>query len=187
MLELVIGSLFFSSLGCQLLMMGSSIHRNQQEAQKYNEEEEEVLTHYEPKEHFGTEGEPSQNGSAKARGWEFKIVRASSDLFRNPTVFHHLCREEAQAGWIFLEKLDDRRIRFRRAIATRQKIRPETLSFDPYRCHYGSSGNSKLWWATLIFLIALIIPAYAGYRVMSQYLGESPPPENAPLPQFLPK
>lgn len=186
MLELVISSLFFSSLGCQLLAIGNTLDRAQREIQKRNEEEEEVLTHYEPKEHFGTEGKPNQNGSAKARGWEFKIVRAKSDLFRNPTIFHQLCREESQAGWIFLEKLDDRRIRFRRSLATRQKIRPETLPFDPYRCHYGSSGNTKFWFATLAFAIALIIPAYAGYRVMTQYLSESPP-ENAPLPQFLPK
>ncbi|MBP0010550.1 MULTISPECIES: hypothetical protein [unclassified Roseofilum] len=186
MLELVISSLFFSSLGCQLLMMGNSIHRSYIEIQKRNEEEEEVLTHYEPKEHFGTEGQGNQNGSTKARGWEFKIVRANSDLFRNPTILHQLCREESQAGWILLEKLDDRRVRFRRAIAARQKIRPETLSFDPYRCHYGSSGNSKIWFATLAFLLALMIPAYAGYWVMSQYLNQSPP-ESAPLPEFLPK
>jgi len=186
MLELVIGSLFVSSFGCQLLMISKSLDRTQKETQKQNEEEEEILTHYESKEHFGTEGQPNQNGSATTRGWEFKIVRANRDLFRNPTVFHQLCREEAQAGWILLEKLDDRRVRFRRSLTTRQKIRPETLSFDPYRCHYGSSGNTKIWLATLAFLLAMIIPAYAGYRVMSQYLGDSPP-ENDPLPQFLPK
>ncbi len=151
-------------------MMSSRLHEHQVQTEKREEEEEEILTHYEPKEQFGTESQPQQNGSPLNRGWEFKIVRASRDLFRDPTVFQHLCREEAQAGWTLLEKLDDRRVRFRRAIATRNKVRPENLGFDPYRCYYGSAGTSKIWLAAIALILAIAIPAYAGYWVMSKFV-----------------
>jgi len=35
-------------------------------------------------------------------------------MFRDPVVLRQLCEEEAEAGWILLEKLDDHRVRFKR-------------------------------------------------------------------------
>jgi len=51
--------------------------------------------------------------------WEFKIVRSSTAVFRNPKALNKLLEEEAQAGWIMLEKLDDSRIRFKRPRSAR--------------------------------------------------------------------
>ncbi len=121
-------------------------------------------------------------------GWEFKIVRANGDLFRNPIIFKRLCDEEAQAGWILLEKLDDHRVRFKRPIALREVIKPELLSFDPYRCHYGSSSNLITWLGTLVALIFTLLPAYLGYVLVSTTLLNSKSPESSssPLPTSLP-
>ena len=174
MLEFVIGSLFFASWGVNAIVASTYLHQWQIRMEKRNEDEEELLTHYEPKEDFGTETNSSKNGSAN-RGWEFKIVRARGNIFHDPAVFNTLCREEAQAGWILLEKLDDRRVRFRRSIATRNKYRLNKLGFDPYRCHYGSSGIGRIWLAAIALLFAMAIPAYAGYWVMSQFLLEPTP------------
>ena len=39
------------------------------------------------------------------KDWEFKIVRSDSAVFRKPEVLNRLLEEEAQAGWVLLEKL----------------------------------------------------------------------------------
>ena len=46
--------------------------------------------------------------------WEFKIARSDSVAFHKPEVLERLVEEEAQAGWVMLEKFDDNRIRFKR-------------------------------------------------------------------------
>ena len=43
-----------------------------------------------------------------AQDWEFKIVRSSFGAFGSTEKLRHLMAEEAEAGWIFLEKLDSR-------------------------------------------------------------------------------
>jgi len=40
-------------------------------------------------------------------------------------------REEAEAGWILLEKLDDHRVQFKRPMALRYTDTPEFLVNDP--------------------------------------------------------
>jgi len=69
--------------------------------------------------------------------WEFKIVRSDSGAFRKPEVLEKLVEEEAQAGWVMLEKLDDSRIRFKRPHSARagDDFLPEGV--DPYRTRYG--------------------------------------------------
>lgn len=126
-------------------------------------------------------------------GWEYKIVRASSPVFRNPAVFQQLCREEAESGWILLEKLDDRRVRFKRPIAMREVLRPEYLSYDPYRCHYGPSSNWGTWLGAIAFLSTTILSAYLGYALVSATLTRNQPPANSlpwksssPLPKKVP-
>jgi hypothetical protein len=71
--------------------------------------------------------------------WEFKIVRSNSAAFRKPEVLEKLIEEEAQAGWVMLEKFDDSRVRFkrRRSARARDDFLPEGV--DPYRTRYGSS------------------------------------------------
>ncbi len=145
--------------------------------QEQNVEEEEMLTPYEAYEHNDT-SEHHSNGFGKEQelkdprlvGWEFKIVRAKRDLFQDPEVFQLLCKEEGEAGWILLEKLDDRRVRFKRPIALREIIKPDFLNRDPYRCAYGSSWQPSRWLSVIALLIAVVVPAYLGYTFVAQAL-----------------
>ena len=144
---------------------------------KQNVEEEEMLTPYEAYESNGT-SEHDSNGFGKEQelkdprlvGWEFKIVRAKRNLFKDPGVFQLLCDEEMEAGWILLEKLDDRRVRFKRPIALREIIKPEFLNRDPYRCAYGSSWQPGKWLSAIALSIAIVVPAYLGYTFVAQAL-----------------
>lgn len=145
------------------------------------QQEEEMLTPYEAYESNSALADdarsPEQVEAIKDPrlvGWEFKIVRAKKDLFREPEMFQNLCAEEAEAGWILLEKLDDRRVRFKRPMALREIIKPEFLSFDPYRCTYGPTQLSIATWITAAFVaIAVIVPAYLGYTLVAQALASS--------------
>jgi hypothetical protein len=180
MLEIVVCRLFISSLGLQAVVLGSWIRWQQRENAKQDEEEEEILTQYQSKEN-ALVAQQQTNGSSKQQsrdprlvGWEFKIVRAKRNLFRDPAVLQHLCEEEAEAGWIMLEKLDDRRVRFKRPIALREMIKSDFLNYDPYRCHYGSSWQPLNWLGAIIAVMAaMILPAYLGYALVSQKLASS--------------
>jgi hypothetical protein len=104
--------------------------------------------------------------------WEYKIVRAKRPLFANPVTFAQLCREEALAGWILLEKFDDRRVRFRRPLHLRDELDLSALPFDPYRTQYQGPGFRNWGWGIAALLAAVTIPAYAGYAWVSvQLLG----------------
>lgn len=162
-----------------------------------DEEEEEILTQYEPTENGGVEqlqinsADKEQYRDPRLVGWEFKIVRANRNLFSDLKILQQLCKEEAEAGWILLEKLDDRRVRFKRPMALREIVKPEYLLHDPYRCHYGSSWHPLSWLGAIAVLIAMILPAYLGYALVSQTLANSrqprmpatfPPLEQSPSP-----
>ncbi len=159
-------------------------------------EEEERLTPYQsqetsPSSEFVPPAQPSTPPQHQARavkvaglsGWEFKIVRAKRNIFRDPAVFQQLCEEEAQAGWVLLEKFDDHRVRFKRPIALREIINPDGLPFDPYRTVYSSTGDGARVGMAIAFLLALIVPAYFGYRLVSNTLAANrePPPSSGSL------
>ncbi|HLO52233.1 MAG TPA: hypothetical protein VK211_27785 [Kamptonema sp.] len=181
MLEIVILSLMVGSLGIEAAIAGSWLYRYQFVEMQQSEEEEEILTRYESKDdNLAATDRAESNGNTKTSfndsqliGWEFKIVRASSDLFRNPAIFHRLCNEEAQVGWILLEKLDDRRVRFKRPIAMREIERSELPRFDPYRSHYGPGSNWLAWLGAIAFLTAMVLPAFLGYALVSTTLIKS--------------
>ncbi|MGE5654480.1 MAG: hypothetical protein ACM3ZQ_09525, partial [Bacillota bacterium] len=86
-------------------------------------EEEEHLTMY--------------NNDDLNQEWEFKIVRSSVGAFKNPDKLRQLMMEESQAGWTFLEKFDDNRVRFRRPRSAAQS--DSLAGFDPYRTNFGMS------------------------------------------------
>lgn len=197
MLEIVVCSLFVGSLGVQAVVVGSWMCWQHSVEANQDEEEEEILTQYETKENT-TASEPQPNSAApephrdpRLVGWEFKIVRANRNLFRDPAVLQRLCEEETEAGWIMLEKLDDRRVRFKRPMALREIVKPEFLTCDPYRCYYGSSWQPQIWLGAIAALVAMILPAYLGYALVSQTLASSstqslpatfPPLEQQPSP-----
>jgi hypothetical protein len=85
--------------------------------------------------------------------WEFKIVRSAKAAFRKREVLDKVVEEEARAGWVMLEKLDDSRLRFkrpRRARAQDAYLPPEV---DPYRTHYGASSPRQI--AIMLLLVGL--------------------------------
>ena len=193
MLEIVVCSLFVGSLGLQAVVIGSWMPAQQSIKTNQDEEEEENLTQYESTENAVAQQQVSSRQQPQQRlmSWEFKIVRANRNLFRDPAVLQRLCEEEAQAGWILLEKLDDRRVRFKRPTSLRDTIKPELLTNDPYRCYYGSSWQPLTWLSAIAALVATILPAYLGYALVSQSLAPSspaqtplvfPPLEKSPSP-----
>ncbi len=164
------------SLGLESVIAGNFVNREQLARAQKNDEEEEVLTRYESQEENLAGRDNSQsNGNSIADGMvvEYKIVRASSDLFRNPAIFQRLCREEAEFGWIMLEKLDDRRVRFKRPIALRDTQRSDLPPFDPYRTHYGPMLNGTTLAGAIVFLSAMLLPAVLGYALVSTTLMRS--------------
>jgi hypothetical protein len=74
------------------------------------------------------------------QGWEFKILRANTAAFKDAQTLKQACDEEAQAGWILVEKFDDRRLRFKRPADS--KNNDSYLAFDAYRTQYGMSGGA---------------------------------------------
>ncbi len=187
MFEIKLLSLFVGSLGLQAIFTSSWLRWQQVVSERQHEAEEETLTPYESKETYtSADTQPNGHGTLpkdpRLAGWEFKIVRANRDLFRDPAVFKQLCDEEAHAGWILLEKLDDRRVRFKRPIALREIIKPEFLPYDPYRTHFGPTSDWTKVLAAIAFLIALILPAYLGFALVSATLSNTRSKPEAPLP-----
>jgi hypothetical protein len=178
MMEILIWSLMVGSLGLEAVFVGAFVSREQLVTGQQWEEEEEVLTRYESQEenvaarnNTPSNGNPkSDNNDSNLTAWEYKIVRANRDLFRNPAIFHRLCREEAEVGWILLEKLDDRRVRFKRPIEIRDTQRLNLPLFDPYRTHYGPMSNAMTWAGAIVFLSAIFLPAILGYALVSTTL-----------------
>ncbi|MBE9125290.1 MULTISPECIES: hypothetical protein [unclassified Coleofasciculus] len=187
MLEVTILSLLTGNLGWQALVASTWLRWRQIiTSHQYREEEEETLTCFEPKEESALaqslqnnrkmeRSTPPEQASTDPQliGWEFKIVRSSRDMFHKPDVFQRLCEEEAIAGWILLEKIDDRRVRFKRLIALRNVIDPQQLPIDPYRCHYGSSWTPLTLFGGIAALLAIAVPSYLSYTLISTMIAHS--------------
>lgn len=94
-------------------------------------------------------------------GWEFKIVRGNTRVFRNPSTFNRLLQEEARAGWTMVEKFDDQRIRFKRPRQARLDDANLPPGVDPYRVHYGMQ---PLAFALLI--VAIVLGLTLGFAVL---------------------
>jgi hypothetical protein len=99
--------------------------------------------------------------------WEFKIVRADTAIFRRQETLEQLIEEEARAGWVMLEKLDDSRIRFKRQRSARTKDTYLPPDVDPYRTHYGSAyGQSRQVAVLAAALGVLVLTGLAALGVM---------------------
>ena len=98
-----------------------------------------------------------------ANDWEFKIVRSDTAAFRKPEVLSKLLEEEAQAGWVMLEKLDDSRVRFKRPRSARVKDTYLPEGVDPYRTHYGMpTARYAVMVGVLVALLALGVAVFVG-------------------------
>ncbi len=71
--------------------------------------------------------------------WEFKILRSMRGVFRDPEGLKRILAEEGRAGWVFVEKFDEGRIRLKRPAKSQES--DATLDFDPYRTYVGPSEN----------------------------------------------
>ena len=93
--------------------------------------------------------------------WEFKIVRATFEPFRKPDVLRQLVEEEARAGWVLLEKLDNNRVRFKRPVSARQKDTLLGPGIDPYRTSYNTSADRMVGWMVLlgVLLVGVLVLA----------------------------
>jgi hypothetical protein len=91
--------------------------------------------------------------------WEFKIVRSERGAFRKPENFQRLLQEEAAAGWELIEKLDDRRVRFKRRKDARHRDEILPQGIDPYRTQFDprASRSFVLVAIGLVTLIALAV------------------------------
>ena len=98
-------------------------------AKRRRNTEEEELTQYPPH-------EPSEE-------WEFKILRSLTGQFRDPSWFSQALWEEAKAGWAFVEKFDENRVRVKRL--TSWRANDSTVGFDPYRTSVGKPSNKRVW------------------------------------------
>ncbi|MBE9032701.1 hypothetical protein IQ266_23470 [filamentous cyanobacterium LEGE 11480] len=167
-------SLVMGYSGLQATIAGLWLHRAETESEQAAASEEETLTAYDSQEIIDS-NETRRSGQRDPRmvGWEFKILRADSDIFHNPATLQAACDEESLAGWILLEKLDDRRLRFKRPIAMREVINPQTLEFDPYRSFYGRSHRWKQQLMLAIGILALLLPAYFSFQLVSQRAGNA--------------
>jgi hypothetical protein len=85
-------------------------------------------------------------------GWEFKIVRAITNKFKNFETLKRVCAEEAKSGWEMVEKFDDQRIRFKRRIDRRSMDQHATI--DPYRTTIGISEGQMVM--LVLGIIALV-------------------------------
>ncbi len=177
MTEIAVLSLMVSSLGVEAVILGSWLCSVQTQLQKETEEEE-TLTRYDsenqqqnldknlqPNGYSNTESYPVQ-----ATEWEYKIVRANQDIFRKPDIFQRLCQEELEMGWVFVEKLDDRRVRFKREKSWQNSENTTETRVDPYRTSYGNTVNLTSWLAVFAFILAVILPAYLGFSLVSMSL-----------------
>jgi hypothetical protein len=114
-------------------------------------QEEEEMTDYTPKD--------------LAEGWEFKILRANTAVFRKPERLRAILEEEKRGGWTLVEKFDDNRIRLKRPVSL--KVVEEDLAdgYDPYRTRVGLSDSMAGG-----MMAALIIGGIFGGFVMVVFL-----------------
>ena len=100
---------------------------------------------------------PTTYTPADSQGeWEFKVLTSSTLAFRKPAVLQKVREEEAQAGWVLLEKIDDGHLRFKRPSGARSN--DHNLPFDAYRTHYGAplAARQLLFWLCLVAGAVLI-------------------------------
>ncbi|MGB3533355.1 MAG: hypothetical protein WBA13_07545 [Microcoleaceae cyanobacterium] len=182
MFELMILSFLLGTLGLEVMLFGRLMKIYQTNIERRLCEEEEVLNPDEPTQ---TAFDNTSIQSHRQNEWEYKIVRANRDLFRNPAVFQRLCKEEASVGWILLEKLDNRRVRFKRSISIREQPSSQLPVFDPYRCDYGSASNWTFWLAAIACTSAMILPAYLAYTFVFRQLNQQSIPRIPSQQQLL--
>jgi hypothetical protein len=188
MSELALLSLLTGSSGLQSVAVGLWLRSKQLQNQALLQDEEEQLTPYDSKETIDPDERAThkerRNSDPRLVGWEFKILRSAQDSFRDPSALKQVLEEESMAGWILLEKLDDRRLRFKRPIAMREVIRGDLLPIDPYRTTYSQNSPWTKVAIAIVGVLVLLLPSCLGFILMQQLLTKPSEPTIAqPLPE----
>lgn len=77
------------------------------------------------------EEETNPDPDATGDGWEYKLLRSPRNSFKDPKGLADSLAMESAAGWMMLEKLDDKQLRLKRPVSAR--VHDVGLDFDPYR------------------------------------------------------
>lgn len=157
-METVIAGLVCLDMGILMVIIDRMFNAKRHNRAKGHVEEEENLTRY--------DAIPDKEAQT---GWEFKILRSNGNAFSNRKTLKRVCAEENHTGWVLLEKLDDRRLRFRRPIAARAKDR--LAKINPYRSHYGLSPGAATFITVVVSMVVLSVPAYLGFTFATKILG----------------
>jgi len=101
-------------------------------------------------------------GDELAQDWQFKILRSVTGAFGKPQQLQRILEEEARAGWMFVEKFDNSRIRLKRPASA--QAGDAELGIDPYRTYVGMSEARfaavlvvSIIGGLLLFMLALAI------------------------------
>lgn len=133
-------------------MSGATTAVHAAQEKKRREQEEEEMTRYTDKE--------------LAEDYEFKIVRSATSAFKKRETVEQVIAEESMAGWRFVEKFDDNRLRFKRPASAQRRDATLPPGVDPYRTTYGMSDAGLAFtilgaMAVLGGIIALMIWLFA--------------------------
>src|ERR1700677_85304 len=94
-----------------------------------------------------------------SEGWEFKILRSNMNAFRKPENLKKYLEEEGRAGWVLVEKFDDKRLRLKRPASARRG--DAALDFDPYRTQVGLSDTGMVF-----MILGIVFGAIIGVLVL---------------------
>lgn len=97
-----------------------------------------------------------------AEGWEFKIMRANTQAFRNLERLRAVLEEERKGAWTLVEKFDDCRIRLKRPAGT--KVVPGDFAdgYDPYRTSVGMPPGLAI---VIVAGIAVAVAMFLGFLI----------------------
>ncbi len=112
------------------------------EHRRRQQEEEEEMTDYTPED--------------LRDEWEFKIVRSAFESFRDPHKLKQMLKEEAEAGWVLVEKFDNGRVRLKRPASARKQDHLLPRDVDPYRTNYGA-GQFALAMVIIGVIVAVML------------------------------
>src|SRR5690606_3842772 len=85
---------------------------------------------------------------------EYNMVQSNTAHFANPENPGRVPKEEAEAGWALIEKLDNYKIRLQRDISHRTNDANRTM--DPYRVQVGPSVLLTYGVAAALTLLAVL-------------------------------
>ena len=92
--------------------------------------------------------------------WEFKILRSTTGAFGNSQRLKEILEQEQLAGWNFVEKFDNSRIRLKRPASARSE--DGSRSIDPYRSYVGvTEGQLALLIVTGVLAAVAVIALVA--------------------------